>query len=64
MSRRRESAFPYVWVWRKFLPERNGQRCRKLLAPDEGPFPRKVTIEFEDGHQVHDVSVVAVRRAA
>lgn len=60
---RGEHAFPYVWVWRKQLPDRKGTRCRKVSRPDEAPFPKRVTVEFEDGHLVHDVPVFAVRRA-
>jgi hypothetical protein len=58
------SQFPYVWVFKAQLPDRKGQRCRKIIRPDDPPFPKTVTVEFEDGHQAHDVSSYAIRRAA
>ena len=40
----------HVWVGRKYLPERNGQRCR-LVKAVRGKF----LLEFADGHRVTTV---------
>jgi hypothetical protein len=40
----RES-YPLIWHWRKFLPERKGQRCRTVCRGSNG----NSLLEFEDG---------------
>jgi hypothetical protein len=40
--------FPYVWFWRKFLPERKGCLCRVLARGKKNA----ILVEFEDGYKV------------
>ena len=40
--------YPYVWFWRKRLPERKGQRCRVLVRGKKN----SIAVEFEDGYRV------------
>jgi uncharacterized protein (DUF1330 family) len=46
--------YPYVWVRRRRLPRRYGQRCRVVggerdVHTDKG---RSIVIEFDDGDQI------------
>ncbi len=56
--RTQEEKFPYVWFWRKRLPERKGQRC-KVTARGK---MNSIRVEFEDGYKVI-TSRWAVRQA-
>ena len=47
----------YVWIGRRFLPERNGEPCR-LLAARRG----KYLLKFADGWQVVTVRGTFRRR--
>ena len=49
--------FPYAWYWRRWLPERKGQRCRVLARGAMG----SILVEFEDGFRAV-TSTWAVRR--
>ena len=49
--------FPYVWYWRRWFPERKGQRCRVVARGAMGG----ILVEFEDGFRVM-TSRWAVRR--
>jgi len=49
--------YPYVWYWRKRLPERKGQRCRVNIRGARNT----VEVEFENGEKVI-TSRWAVRR--
>jgi len=49
--------FPHVWYWRRWLPERKGQRCRVVARGAMGG----ILVEFEDGARVV-TSRWAVRR--
>lgn len=49
--------FDHEWWWRKFLPERKGQRCRVLAR---GKL-NSIKIEFQDGH-ITITSRYAVRK--
>ena len=40
--------YPYVWAWRKKLPERKGQPCRVLVRSRMN----SALVEFADGWQV------------
>lgn len=40
--------YPLTWHWRKWLPERKGQRCRMLARGTMN----SCLIEFEDSHRV------------
>ncbi len=40
--------FPHVWYWRRWLPERKGQRCRVVARGAMGG----ILVEFEDGLRV------------
>ena len=51
--------FTWQWWWRKFLPERRGQRCRVLARGKRN----SILIEFEDGWRVV-TSRYAVRKAS
>lgn len=48
----------HIWVWKKRLPERKGQKCRVLIRTKVG---YNCLVEFEDGFQVI-TSQWAVRR--
>ena len=50
-------ALPYAWDWRRWLPERKGQRCRVVARGAMGG----ILVEFEDGFRVV-TSRWAVRR--
>ncbi len=50
--------FDRVWFWRKWLPERKGQRCR-IIARGK---MNAALIEFEDGYRVIS-SRYAVRKS-
>ncbi|MFA5376552.1 MAG: hypothetical protein WC455_12470 [Dehalococcoidia bacterium] len=52
-------SFPYIWYWRKRLPERKGKRCRVLVRGRMN----SILVEFEDGWTVV-TSRYAVRQAA
>ena len=41
-------SFDHEWWWRKWLPERKGQRCRVLARGRMNA----VLVEFEDGERV------------
>jgi hypothetical protein len=43
-----EKTFPYIWFWRKRLPERKGQKCRILAR---GRL-NSILVEFPDGYIV------------
>jgi len=49
--------FPFVWYWRKRLPERKGQQCRVLVRGQMN----SVLVEFKDGFKCV-TSRYAVRR--
>lgn len=54
-------SFPYVWVWKKRLPERHGQRCALLIIS----APRTMNnclLQFQDGFLVI-TSLNGIRRA-
>ncbi len=38
----------YYWFWKKWLPSRNGERCKILARGSMG----SVLVEFEDGWKV------------
>lgn len=40
--------YPLVWHWRKFLPARKGQACRRVCQGRNG----NVLVEFRDGFRV------------
>lgn len=47
----------HIFFWRKWLPERKGQRCRVLARGKKN----SILVEFEDGYRVI-TSRYAVRR--
>lgn len=42
--------YDHIWWWRKWLPERKGQRCRVLIRSRRKI--RNILVEFEDGVMV------------
>ena len=40
--------YTHVWFWRKWLPDRKGQRCRVVGRGAMG----SIMVEFEDGKKV------------
>lgn len=40
--------YTHTWYWRKWLPERNGQRCRIVAV---GKL-NSALVEFSDGYRV------------
>jgi len=42
------SEFTHIWFWKKWLPERKGQKCRILVTGTMN----SVLLEFEDGYKV------------
>ena len=51
-------SFDHEWWWRKWLPERKGQRCRVLARGGMN----SILVEFEDGFKTI-TSRYAVRKA-
>ena len=43
--------FRYVWRFKSRLPERYGTKCR-IVKRANGPGPRNILVEFEDGCRV------------
>jgi len=52
-----DASYPYVWYWRKRLPERKGQLCRVNVRGARNT----IEVEFMDGAKVI-TSRWAVRR--
>jgi len=40
--------FDYVWYWKKWLPERTGQKCKITACGAKNA----IRVEFEDGFRV------------
>ncbi len=53
--------YPYVWAWRASLPERKGQRCRKVRF-DRGAG--HVLVQFQSDGVMRWVNYLGVRRVA
>ena len=54
-----QPAYPYIWYWRKRLPERKDQLCKVLVRGTMN----SALIEFQDGYRAV-VSRNALRRAS